>query len=113
MTHLRSLPPKASLLDVFKAFPGTSKPLLEFHQALLRGPSPFNEMERELIAAYVSGLNRCRYCHGIHTAVAERLGAASGVASRLVEGLGIEPTRPMCRSPPNDWRIGDIRRCSR
>jgi alkylhydroperoxidase family enzyme len=48
-------------------FPETRKPLIEFHEVLLRGPSPFTEAERELIAAYVSGLNRCRYCHGVRS----------------------------------------------
>ncbi len=30
MVHLPSLPAKATLLDVFKAFPETNRPLLEF-----------------------------------------------------------------------------------
>lgn len=85
MPFLPSLRPGASLLDVFKAFPETSKPLIEFHEALLRGPSPFTEAERELIAAYVSGLNRCRYCHGVHTATAERLGVPHGTVQQLVK----------------------------
>jgi hypothetical protein len=62
------LPEKATLLDVFRMFPETNRPLLEFHEVLLRGASPFTEAERELIAAYVSGLNGCRYCHGVHAA---------------------------------------------
>ncbi len=89
MVALPSLPPGASLLDVFKAFPDTSKPLIEFHEVLLRGPSPFSEMERELIAAFVSRLNRCAYCHGVHTATAERLGAAPGLAARLADDIGL------------------------
>jgi uncharacterized peroxidase-related enzyme len=43
--------------------------------------------ERELIAAYVSGLNRCRYCHGVHTATAERLGVPAGAVQQLLEGI--------------------------
>jgi uncharacterized peroxidase-related enzyme len=101
VTHLPSLPPKASLLDVFKTFPETCKPLIEFHEALLRGPSPFSEMERELIAAYVSGLNRCRYCHGVHTATAELLGAPPGLAKRLIESIDLaaapKKLRPVLR----------------
>jgi alkylhydroperoxidase family enzyme len=62
MPYLPSLPFGATLLDVFKRFPETNKPLIEFHEVLLRGLSHFSEAERELIAAYVSGLNRCRYC---------------------------------------------------
>jgi uncharacterized peroxidase-related enzyme len=84
MPHLKSLRPGASLIDVFKAFPTTSAPLIEFHEVLLRGPSPFTAAERELIAAYVSGLNRCRYCHGVHTATAERLGVEAGLLPRIV-----------------------------
>jgi uncharacterized peroxidase-related enzyme len=86
MAHLPSLPEKATLLDVFKMFPETNRPLLEFHEALLRGPSPFTEAERELIAAYVSGLNGCRYCHGVHTATAERLGVPQGTVVALLAG---------------------------
>ena len=51
MPFLPSLRKGASLLDLFKAFPETSIPLIQFHEALLRRPSPFTEGERELIAA--------------------------------------------------------------
>lgn len=50
MPHLPSLKRGATLLDLFRLFPQTSKPLIEFHEVLLRGPSPFSEGERELIA---------------------------------------------------------------
>jgi len=86
MVHLPSMPKNATLLDVFRMFPETNKPLLEFHEALLRGPSPFTEAERELIAAYVSGLNGCRYCQGVHTATAERLGVPPGAIAALLVG---------------------------
>src|SRR5438128_8957671 len=77
MAYLPSMPKDASLLDVFRMFPETNEPLIAFHESLLRGPSPFTEGERELVAAYVSGLNGCRYCHVVHTATAERLGIES------------------------------------
>jgi hypothetical protein len=32
---------------------GHGTPLIQFHEALLRGPSPFTEGDRELIATYV------------------------------------------------------------
>jgi uncharacterized peroxidase-related enzyme len=84
MPHLRSLRAGASLLDVFKSFPDTSVPLIELHEALLRGPAPFTAPERELIAAYVSGLNGCEYCHGVHTATAERMGVPAGLVQRIL-----------------------------
>jgi uncharacterized peroxidase-related enzyme len=82
MSFLPSMP-KASLLDVFKAYPELAAPIHEFAEALMRGPSPFSEGERELIAAYVSSMNHCEYCRNSHTAVAERF----GVASELVDDL--------------------------
>lgn len=84
-SYLSSLPSGATLLDVFKRFPDINGPLIAFHEALLRGPSPFTAAEREVIAAYVSGINRCRYCRSIHAATAERLGMESGLVTRLVD----------------------------
>jgi uncharacterized peroxidase-related enzyme len=88
--YLGSLRAGASLIDVFKAFPATSTPLIEFHEVLLRGPSPFTAAERELIAAYVSGLNRCKFCHGVHTATAERMGVEAGLLPRIVRDGGFD-----------------------
>ncbi len=87
MPFLSSLPKSASLLDLFKAFPATSKPLIEFHEVLLRGPSPFSEAERELIATYVSGLNQCRYCRGVHSATAELLGFPRQLIESAIDDL--------------------------
>ena len=39
MAYLPSLPGDAVLLDVFRAYPDTARPPLDYHQALLRGPS--------------------------------------------------------------------------
>ena len=101
MPFLPSLRAGSSLLDLFKAFPETSRPLIEFHEVLMRGPSPFTEAERELIAAYVSGLNRCRYCHGVRAASAEQLGVPAGAIQRLVEDVDVAPVpekmRPVLR----------------
>jgi uncharacterized peroxidase-related enzyme len=97
MPHLRSLRSGASLIDVFKTFPETSAPLIEFHEALLRGPSPFTAAERELIAAYVSGLNGCGYCHGVHAATAERMGVAVGLPHRIVRDAELADVAPKLR----------------
>jgi len=86
MPLLPSLNADATLLDVLKAYPEHSKPLIELNEVLMRGPSPFSEAERELIASYVSGLNRCGYCHGVHAATAERLGIARDALDGLVGG---------------------------
>jgi uncharacterized peroxidase-related enzyme len=85
MPFLSSLAEDAHLIDVFKKFPGTYRPLIGYHEVLLRGPSPLTVAERELIAAYVSGLNSCTYCHGVHAATAEQFGVAEGLLRQLLE----------------------------
>src|SRR5919198_5412487 len=91
MSYLRSLPDRAVLRDVFAAFPQASRPLLDYHQALLRGPSPFNVAERELIAAYVSGLNACDYCHGVHAATARAFGVDASLVVSLLDDVDAAP----------------------
>ncbi|MEQ8354429.1 MAG: peroxidase-related enzyme [Kiloniellaceae bacterium] len=87
MPQLSSLRQGASLLDLFKAFPDSSKPLIHLNEVLLRGPSPFTKAERELIATFVSHLNRCGYCQGVHAATAERLGIGRNTLEDLAEGV--------------------------
>lgn len=91
MPYLKSLPDDAVLLQVFQAHPEHSKPLIDYHQLVMRGPSPLTEAERELIAAYVSGVNACAYCHGVHTATAEAFGVAPGVLSAALADLDGAP----------------------
>jgi uncharacterized peroxidase-related enzyme len=50
--------------------PETGKPLRELAEVLLRGPHTLSAGERELIAAYVSGLNECTFCSTSHGAFA-------------------------------------------
>jgi len=51
--------------------PETGKPLNELAEVLLRKqPHPLTPGERELIAAYVSGLNDCNFCCSSHSAFA-------------------------------------------
>ena len=50
--------------------PETGRPLSELTEVLLRGPGTLPRGERELIAAYVSSLNGCRYCSSSHGACA-------------------------------------------
>jgi len=73
----------ANLIELFRAFPEASKPLIEYHEVVLRGPSPFTDAERELIAGFVSTLNGCGYCTGVHVAAAENMGAPAGQIARL------------------------------
>jgi uncharacterized peroxidase-related enzyme len=93
VTFLPSLAADARLLDVFRAFPEPARPLLDYHQVLLRGPSPLSVAQRELIAAYVSGLNACGYCHGVHTATAQEFGVEQAVLTALLEEVDTAPVQ--------------------
>ncbi|GAA4606272.1 putative peroxidase-related enzyme [Actinoplanes octamycinicus] len=59
--------------------PETAKPLSELADVLLRGPHSLPAAERELIAAYVSGLNDCGFCSLSHAASAVAQYAAADV----------------------------------
>jgi len=78
-----SLPDNHQLDSVFRRFPHAAAPLLEYHDRILRDPSPLTVAERELIAAYTSGLNACTYCHGSHVIAA----SAFGIDEHIFEGL--------------------------
>jgi uncharacterized peroxidase-related enzyme len=99
MSWLKSLPANSRLHNVFQAFPQTARPLIAYHEALLRGPSPFSAGERELIAAYVSGLNSCDFCRDIHAQTA----AAFGIDTHILHALLTEPD-----SAPVDARIRPV-----
>jgi uncharacterized peroxidase-related enzyme len=97
LSYLSSLPDDAVLMDVFTRFPETSRPLLDYHEVVMRGPSPFTVAERELIAAYVSGVNSCGYCHGVHTVTAEVCGIGQGVVSAALTDLDGAPVEDRMR----------------
>ncbi|XVV07195.1 carboxymuconolactone decarboxylase family protein [Actinosynnema sp. CA-248983] len=60
--------------------PETAGPLNQLAEVLLRGPNSLSRGERELIAAHVSGLNDCTFCHHSHAAFA---------AAQLDEGMDL------------------------
>lgn len=101
MSYLRSLPDGAALLQVFQTYPDTARPLLDYHELVMRGPSPFSPGERELIAAYVSGVNACAYCHGVHAATAAEFGVPAEVLTAALADLDTAPVderiRPVLR----------------
>lgn len=97
MPFLPSLPANTVLMDVFRRFPEFASPLIELHQPILHGPSPLTPGQRELIAAYVSVLNECRYCHGVHSRVAERFGIAPAVLEALMVDAETAPVEERLR----------------
>ncbi|MEO1713860.1 MAG: peroxidase, partial [Bacteroidota bacterium] len=62
-----------------------------FSEKVLRGPSDFSIAERETMAAYVSALNNCTYCHNTHLAVAQQFGVDGKLLGQLIEGINSTP----------------------
>lgn len=89
MPRLPSLPDPTDLFDVIKAYPKFAKPYFELSHLIMRGESPLGAGERELIGAFVSGLNSCDYCYGIHKDVAD----AFGLEENIVEQLMVDHTK--------------------
>lgn len=67
MSFFTSLPEGAGVRHILQLNPAAGRALIEFHSAVLRVDSQLTAREKELIAAYVSGLNACQYCYGVHT----------------------------------------------
>ncbi len=65
-----------------------------FTEAVMRGPSAFSAGERELIAAFVSGLNACQFCHGIHSHTAAAYGVDLGLFEDLIADVDAADVAP-------------------
>src|SRR5919198_3782446 len=94
MPLLRSLPQNASLADLRSRFAELLDKLRPYAEHLMRGPSPLRPGERELIAAYVSGINSCRYCHGVHSQVAGVFGIEISTFDNLMANVDDAPVKP-------------------
>ena len=83
MSFFPSLPGDAGVRHILALNPAAGRALIEFHGAALRADSQLTARDKELIAAYVSGLNACQYCYGVHKETAK----AYGVPEPLIEAL--------------------------
>jgi uncharacterized peroxidase-related enzyme len=73
MAHIEVLDGIPGIRSLVMFRPETGVHLYELAQVLLRGPSPLTEADRELIAAYVSSRNNCKFCMESHAAAARCL----------------------------------------
>jgi uncharacterized peroxidase-related enzyme len=94
MSYLKSRPEPTRLREIFTMFPHHCRPLLEFHELVLRGPSELTPAERELIFAYGSALNACRFCHDSHRFIAEELAVDPALFAALLADVETAPVSP-------------------
>jgi uncharacterized peroxidase-related enzyme len=79
--------------------PETAMPLMALANALLRDASPLSRAERELIAAYVSAGNGCKFCCQSHAAVARaHFGAEAGLVDATLADVASAPLPPKLRA---------------
>jgi uncharacterized peroxidase-related enzyme len=72
MPHIDLPKEYPGIRSLFTFRPETAAPLNALVQTLLYNPHPtLSQGERELIAAYVSSLNKCKYCASTHGAIAK------------------------------------------
>lgn len=70
---------------------------MALNTAVLRGGGALSVKERELIAAYVSGLNACTFCYGSHKIYAVAFGVEEEVLDALVTDLDTAPVEARLR----------------
>ena len=98
MPHI-ALPDMPGILGPMYFRPETAKPLNDLAETLLRGDSTLSRGERELIAAHVSRLNNCHFCHTSHaTFAALQLNGGWAVIDEVIADPGTASISPKMRT---------------
>jgi uncharacterized peroxidase-related enzyme len=86
MSYIKLMPGVPGIISLLSTYTDTAESLNAFTQQILRGKSSLTEAERELIAAFVSRENNCKFCMRAHTAVAKNLFPAdqSAVVEKII-----------------------------
>lgn len=93
MAFVNSIPAaEESVSAVMKRYPAQAVPLTELTDIIMRsGRCAFSARQRELIAAFASGTNRCTYCFETHRATAEAFGVDEGLLGAMLADLEASP----------------------
>ncbi len=94
MAYFPSLPDDAGVRHIVTLNPAAGRALVEFHTAALRNASQLSPRDKELIAAYVSGLNACQYCYGVHSETAKAFGVEENLLEQLLNDFDNAPVEP-------------------
>jgi len=89
MSFLESVPEsEEGVAAIMRRYPAQAVPMMELSELLLReGECEFSSEQRELIAAYASGINNCTYCYNTHKATAEAFGVDKQLLDAMVSDL--------------------------
>ena len=89
MAFVKSVPEaEESVAAVMRRYPKQAIPLIELTDIIMRsGDCAFTSEQRELIAAYSSGLNDCTYCYNTHKSTAEAFGVDENLLDSMLSDL--------------------------
>lgn len=83
--------PISQIWHLFAFKPAATDHLMQFTEAVMRGPSPLSAGLRELVAAYTSAGNQCPFCRNSHAAVAAELLENDGLVRAVIENMESAP----------------------
>lgn len=73
-------------------------PAKHFTHRAMRGPSTWSVADRELMAAYISSLNKCTFCVKAHSAVSVKAGGDQERIEKVLADLQTAPIAPALRT---------------
>ena len=97
MTYFKSMTGHAGPPAVFERYPEIYGPWSQMSQAMMNGPSPLSQGERELILAYAAGAAGCDFVHVAHSEVAYAWGIANGLVEQLLADPDTAPVSDKLR----------------
>lgn len=103
MSFVKSIPPEVeSVWAIMSRYMDQTQALFALTQIIMRtGECTLSVQQRELIAAFTSGVNGCEYCYGTHTSTAEAFGVKAGLLKALLSDIEmadiLEELKPILR----------------
>ncbi|WP_250495114.1 hypothetical protein [Caballeronia sp. GAWG1-1] len=94
MPFLKSLPVDAGPPSVFTLYPEIYGPWSSMSQAMMNGPSPLSQGERELILAYAAAVAGCEFVYVAHSEVAYAWGIKNGLIEHLLADPNTREVEP-------------------
>jgi uncharacterized peroxidase-related enzyme len=98
MPFLPSLPANASPPAIYTKYPDIYGPWSKMSEALMNGPSPLSQAERELILAYATGVAGCDFVSIAHSEVAYAWGIERGLIEKMLENPDAAPVDPRLKT---------------
>lgn len=98
MAHVQLTEELPGIIGLMDHYRDTARPLNQLAQTLLRGQEGLTAAERELIATYVSSLNRCAFCTGSHAATARHLLDDPVTVDAVIADAGTAPVTPKLKA---------------